>query len=699
MEKVGRYRIIGEIGHGGMGVVYCALDEEIGRTVALKMLKPDSLAMKERLRQEARTIGALSHPNIVTVFDLGQAEESTYIVMELIVGPSLDRALVDGKPIDEALIIGQIAAALDYAHGNGIVHRDIKPANILLQDGRTPKIADFGIAKTISVETMTETGVVLGTAHYMAPEQLQGESVSGRTDQFALGVVAYELIAHKKPFQADSMPALIAKILFHEPPLIPHVNQAINDILRKALSKDPQKRYANCLEFASDLCSHLSVARERESSADTMLSNTDSPRQQVPYSPEIPTLLAGNVGRKETAFSWARGRQRRLWISRLALALIVAVVAQLVRGVPFFQLLNLKTTDLNFVLRGRLPTSNIFLVTIDQRALEELPDQLLVFFHRYYAEAIRAAAGAGAKVIGLDVSFGFTVERWLPDYDRELAAAVTSSSVPVIVSYVPEVKAKQQRPPVPVNMAAAALGLAAYANVTDDPDGFIRRQELTEVPPKDPNEPFARSLAMRVAEKFVGKDLVFENGRPNFNGLPMAKDRTITINYAGPPGTFPRVSIVDFLDAAKAGHVQSWVSGKAVLIGLDTVQDRFPTPFSTLTGGGNDALMSGVEIQANILRTLLEHDYLRPLPEADSIAILLAAVFMAFVLLANLRLSLAIPLLAAECAALLIVVQILFRAGYTFPVFQIMLVPLLALTEPVGRWALNRRKVTVAPSH
>lgn len=370
-------------------------------------------------------------------------------------------------------------------------------------------------------------------------------------------------------------------------------------------------------------------------------------------------------------------RKWKYWAICAAIAVIGAAGARLLSNYSFFQNLNLKALDLHFVVRGQLPaaSSNIVLVTINQAALDKFPDPL-IFFHQYYADAISAAAEGGAKVVGLDAAFGIPVDKWVPDYDRMLAGAVASAPIPVIVGYVTALNTKQQERPIQVNMLAAALGLAAYANLTDDPDGFIRKQELIERPPKSPNDPPpSRNLAMRVAEKYVGSDATFENGRLIFNGHPVpGSDRTITINYAGPPGTFPRVSIVDFLDAAKAGRKQQlrdWVSGKAVMIGLDMVQDRFPTPFYTLSSG-IDRLTAGVEIHASTLRTLLERRYILPVPEWSRIAALLTVASATVLLATMLAAGPAAGWLVFELALILIGTHFLFRAGLILSTSEIL---------------------------
>src|SRR5262249_41380533 len=241
--------------------------------------------------------------------------------------------------------------------------------------------------------------------------------------------------------------------------------------------------------------------------------------------------------------------------------------------------------DLHFLVRGRQATSNIVLLAEDQKAMDTFPE-LRPFWHKHYADAIRAAAGAGAKAIGIDHAFGIPVERWYPDYDRLLAAAVIEAQpIPVVVTYVPELNTNPEAQKIRINMMAASLGFAAFPNLTADPDDFVRNQTLIEKPQTGDRQP-QHSFALRLAEASLGAHAQFENGKLSIQGLsiPISAQRTVAINYAGPPGAFPSVSLADFEVAAQAGNqeqLRKWVEGKIVLIGTDFVDDRFPTPFYT----------------------------------------------------------------------------------------------------------------------
>jgi formylglycine-generating enzyme required for sulfatase activity len=266
MDTIGRYRIVRELGRGGMGVVYEATDPNIGRSVAVKVILslPHSSAheyaeLKLRFDREATAAGRLSHPNIVIVHDRADQDGVPYLVMEYIAGASLKDKLAPAVPLglDAAIgILSQIAAALDHAHAQNIVHRDIKPANILVRPDGTVKLTDFGIAH-ISSETITRKGVTMGTTAYMSPEQLQAGKIDGRSDQFSLAVMAYEMLAARRPFVAPTDAALIFKIIAEEPRPLHEVNgrlpQTLSQVVSRALSKDPERRYRNCAEFIGEL--------------------------------------------------------------------------------------------------------------------------------------------------------------------------------------------------------------------------------------------------------------------------------------------------------------------------------------------------------------------------------------------------------------------------------------------------------------
>lgn len=266
METLGRYQILGELGRGGCGIVYRALDPGIGRTVAIKTIladanSPAGAALRERFRREARSAGNLSHPNIVTIHEFNDSGEIMFIAMEFIQGQTLAERMAEGGPLPLDLVLAVVrssAEALDYAHANGIVHRDVKPANFMLTAGGQVKVTDFGIAKMLDDDIgLTNTGMVIGTAQYMSPEQIAAKPASARSDQFSLAVIAYEMLTGQKPFQGNSWASVMHQIMSVEPPPVKQHRKDLGDdvttVLRKALAKDPDARYASCREFADDL--------------------------------------------------------------------------------------------------------------------------------------------------------------------------------------------------------------------------------------------------------------------------------------------------------------------------------------------------------------------------------------------------------------------------------------------------------------
>jgi eukaryotic-like serine/threonine-protein kinase len=274
LTKAGRYEISGELGRGAMGVVYHATDPVIGRAVAVKTLllseEGTGLTRAELLTKfqtEARAAGLLTHPNIVVVFDAGEEDGLFFITMELVEGKSLQNLLDSGQmfPLPRILrIMEQTCSALQFAHDRNIVHRDIKPANLMLTPDDTVKITDFGTAKILQFGTVQQTAHVVGTPSYMSPEQIKGKVVDGRSDIFSLGVVLYEMITGEKPFPGQNITTVIYKIVNEEPTAPRDIDSSIhpglNDIIMKALAKEPAARYQSCRELFEDLRNYRSLS-------------------------------------------------------------------------------------------------------------------------------------------------------------------------------------------------------------------------------------------------------------------------------------------------------------------------------------------------------------------------------------------------------------------------------------------------------
>ena len=361
-----------------------------------------------------------------------------------------------------------------------------------------------------------------------------------------------------------------------------------------------------------------------------------------------------------------RKRWRR-WAICASIAAGSVAGARLLSTYRFFEQLNLKSLDAQFVLRGKMPASNIMLVLADQKALDTF-SELRMFWHPYYAAAIRAAGEGGAKVIGLDAVFSVPIDKYEPDYDRLLGEAVINSPVPVVCGYVPTHQGNRAVQSVPINLLSASLGLAGFSNLTADEDDFVRRQELIESEPKSPEDPPpARSFALRVVEKYLGSDAEFHNGKLSFPGapIPISSHRSIVIRDANPPQSTPSVSLVDVVDAVRDGNtdqLHEWFNRKIVLIGSDTVDDSYATPFYTFFSESR-RITPGVEIDANTIRTLLDRKYLLNVPEWARVLALLAAAGIAAGIVTSLAAGPASAWIVVEIAAIFAFTQLLFREG------------------------------------
>jgi serine/threonine-protein kinase len=268
-EIAGRYTVVQKLGAGAFGTVYKAKDKILGRMLAIKTIRLEGLAaagtsldqLMDRFKREAQISAQLKHPNIVTIYDVGEVEGTSYLAMEFIDGIGLDRAIVGAGRLttERAASLGaQVADALDFAHRQNVVHRDIKPANIMIEGGDRVKVTDFGIAKvTDSADHLTQTGSLLGTPSYMSPEQARGGDLDGRSDLFAVGCILYEMLTGKKAFRGDSITGLIFKIITEEPPPLraedPDIPEEMVRIISKCLAKLPDQRYQTGRELAEDL--------------------------------------------------------------------------------------------------------------------------------------------------------------------------------------------------------------------------------------------------------------------------------------------------------------------------------------------------------------------------------------------------------------------------------------------------------------
>lgn len=313
MEQIGKYKVIDELGKGAMGIVYKALDPDINREVAVKLIRFDMISDEsdkedtvKRFIREAQSAGKLQHPNIITIYEVGREKDQTFIVMQYVDGDSLKDAISSGKKFSSEEIIDMMTClcdALDFAHQNKIVHRDIKPGNILLDKWGRPFLVDFGVAR-VEMSTMTQSGAIVGTPSYMSPEQIMGRPVDARADIFSLGIIIYEMLTGKRPFEGDHITTIVYKIMNEDPQSVRELKKDLPEgfeyILKRALAKDPQKRYQTCKELASDLrniagWSDKTISSGLERSEVLGMQKKGGKRQVFAYAGALVILLLGGA--------------------------------------------------------------------------------------------------------------------------------------------------------------------------------------------------------------------------------------------------------------------------------------------------------------------------------------------------------------------------------------------------------------------
>jgi serine/threonine protein kinase len=341
-EKLGRYQIVRELGRGAMGVVYEATDPQIGRAVALKTVRLDALSINaeelaQRFKNEARAAGRLNHPNIVTIYDAGEEDGVLYIAMELLEGHTLHALLAERRlPVERAIDIGrQICAGLQFAHSKGIIHRDIKPGNVIVASQGFVKITDFGIAR--SGETMTLTGQVLGTPHYMSPEQVLGKDLDPRSDLFSVGVILYEMLTGERPFEGQSMTTVMYKIV-HETPVPPRaidtaIHPGLSAVIEKALAKSPEVRYPNGVELAAALENYRALDPAQVATAAFPVLSPDQTASVATPASAVASVRAVRLNTEAAASASVQPQapaavpvQRRTLIYLLAVAVIAGLI-------------------------------------------------------------------------------------------------------------------------------------------------------------------------------------------------------------------------------------------------------------------------------------------------------------------------------------------------------------------------------------
>jgi TPR repeat protein/tRNA A-37 threonylcarbamoyl transferase component Bud32 len=327
--QIGPYEVAGELGRGAMGVVLQGYDHAIGRPVAIKVIRSHEFASAEeqadasmRFRREAAAAGRLSHPGIITIYQFGEDQGHGYLAMEFVQGSSLEQLFAGGNPppLPNLLdILRQVADALDYAHGMGVIHRDVKPGNILVRPDGKIKITDFGIARIVS-QTLTHASMTMGTVAYMSPEQLQGSRVDGRADQYSLAAMIFKILTGRQVFDSESFLGLSYKIVHEEPiaasKLNPRLPVAVDRALGKALAKSPDARYATCTQFIAELERALLGSGPRAAAGPVMPLN---PPQPVPAPvPTVPILVPWSA-------PVAKRRSKGVWIAAVTACVVIGL--------------------------------------------------------------------------------------------------------------------------------------------------------------------------------------------------------------------------------------------------------------------------------------------------------------------------------------------------------------------------------------
>jgi serine/threonine-protein kinase len=333
-----RYELVEVIGRGAMGEVWAARDKRLDRPVAVKLMSSPIAfddATRLRFETEIRAAARLNHPNVVSVYDSGEDDAVPFLVMELLPGRTLADEITEGplRP-ERARAVGvEVLAALAASHRAGILHRDIKPGNVLLTALGTAKVADFGIAKSIEGDDLTATGMVLGTAAYLAPERLAGHPATVESDVYAVGAMLYEALAGDKPFNADTPLAMLRAIENHEPrPLaqaVPDLDHSFAAAVQRAMAKDPAERFASAATMAEALCAEAASGAHQEATAAVgPFAPTEvlTPLLAARPGDETPAPTASFPGPTHRRRTWQTGRSKRAVIAGIAAAALLVVL-------------------------------------------------------------------------------------------------------------------------------------------------------------------------------------------------------------------------------------------------------------------------------------------------------------------------------------------------------------------------------------
>ncbi|RED65918.1 Stk1 family PASTA domain-containing Ser/Thr kinase [Cohnella lupini] len=364
----GRYELLARVGGGGMALVYKARDLLLNRFVAVKVLRQQFTHDEDfvkRFRREAQAAASLSHPNIVSIYDVGQVEDTHYIVMEFIDGANLNEIIRERAPFqaDEAVkITSQICDALEHAHHNQIIHRDIKPHNILMGNNGRVKVTDFGIARAVTSSTITQTGSVIGSVHYFSPEHAKGVATGEKSDLYSLGIVLYQMLTGRLPFLGESPISVALKHLqdpFEQPRKVnPYIPQSVENIILRAMRKNPQERYQSAREMLTDLETCLQPQRLNEPAVQYS-SDEDDEHDKTKVIPAIRpdmrnTIEAPAVKVTTNEERWnsdGLGERKRKWV----LPTILGVLAIILIGVLLWAVA---------ALRDQMETKDVMVPTV-----------------------------------------------------------------------------------------------------------------------------------------------------------------------------------------------------------------------------------------------------------------------------------------------------------------------------------------------
>ncbi|WP_052476277.1 Stk1 family PASTA domain-containing Ser/Thr kinase [Cohnella kolymensis] len=376
----GRYELLARVGGGGMALVYKAKDLLLNRFVAVKVLRQQFTHDEDfvkRFRREAQAAASLSHPNIVSIYDVGQVEDTHYIVMEYIEGANLNEIIRDRAPMqsEEAVrITSQICDALEHAHQNQIIHRDIKPHNILIGNNGRVKVTDFGIARAVTSSTITQTGAVVGSVHYFSPEHAKGVATGEKSDLYSLGIVLYQMVTGRLPFLGESPISVALKHLqepFEQPRKVnPHIPQSVENIISKAMRKNPQERYHSAREMMKDLETCLQPQRLNEPPSQ-FASDDDEEAEHTRAIPALRTdmrntMEAKGIGDRDDEDRWNSDglvQRKRRWV----LPTILGIFAVLLIGVLIWAIAQ---------LQDNLKPKDVMVPTVTNQSLMDARSEL-----------------------------------------------------------------------------------------------------------------------------------------------------------------------------------------------------------------------------------------------------------------------------------------------------------------------------------